>query len=1051
MAIYALYRQDFEGLSTATENPDGWTSNRSIAPTVTYLPAQAPSGVKSLGANLENDAPAGTQTVLLSKTLTTVNGRSYTIKARYFNRVSGTSTNIRVGAGTSYGTGLTAAQGVTVNPTYTFTASSTSTTIRLSVDNTDNVGTLGLWDIVLVQWSDATANTVAAPNPSMIPSDLLPGASLPFQWSFQDPQLGTGDRQSAFQILLTKDGTQVWDSGKRAYFSESYTMDNSEYYADLGSYSWRVRTWDLSDSASAYSTASTFTINHVFQVPETPIITSWETTRASNAPLYMTFQYRSGDPGFNDPMSQAYLQIRDPTAPLGVYAYSATWLASGGGTLNLTSLGGDNYAITVPANLLTVGKTYNVQLDTTDTYPGGGQSATTTLTVIAPPNAPTLNSHGMFYAHEPATFTWNYNASATSGGQQAYEVYTKIAGGTEVLQASVSGSATSYTLPANTLTAGYEYTWRVVTYGLGGGSATSTWGTVNLAYQNDNPTVTLNPITFFNATAAKTISWVYNGNDVNDPQSKYQVVIKEGSTVVHDSGSVTSAATSYNIPANTLQNNKTYTVTVTVTDTRWNESVIQIGRDILHPAEAINIGDYEAAGYWTNSLGTVVPSTTYPRTGSTALYQSGNFTQNSSYHQFSRSALGLVPGASYTLTGYAAHNRAVNNRESQSSFFVNQTGISGVVSTPYTHASNAAVGQQTYQPVTYKFTPGSDDVIYIYLQMATLGGGSSNSRTYWDDIALSRDAWTETVPTIYNTTPATGSASLTFKTNYTPSSPTVVHRTDFIAQNTAILDWNFVDPNTDQADAQTAYQVVITRTSDSVVVHDTGKVTSTATQYTLPAATLANGVTYRWQVYTWDSFNVQSPPSAPDTFNTAADVTITITSPVDGVVLDTNQVAVNWSVAIFGADTQSHRQIKVYRTDTGALVTDTGLVASTSTSYTATGLLSDILYRIEVQIRSSAGVYSNVAQVTVFPDYVNPNEPTATLSTIGAQVTVVVTNPAATGLRPDVVTNEIWRAPNIGLSAGQFVKIGEASPNGSFTDYLVGANSTYLYYVKAVS
>ncbi len=68
------------------------------------------------------------------------------------------------------------------------------------------------------------------------------------------------------------------------------------------------------------------------------------------------------------------------------------------------------------------------------------------------------------------------------------------------------------------------------------------------------------------------------------------------------------------------------------------------------------------------------------------------------------------------------------------------------------------------------------------------------------------------------------------------------------------LTWTFADP--DSGDSQSAYQVVFK--ADGVTVHDSGKVTGTAGNYTLPSGIItgATGIAYTWTVRTWDQNDV---------------------------------------------------------------------------------------------------------------------------------------------------------------------------------------------------
>ncbi|WP_218276298.1 hypothetical protein, partial [Pseudomonas sp. FW305-BF6] len=88
-----------------------------------------------------------------------------------------------------------------------------------------------------------------------------------------------------------------------------------------------------------------------------------------------------------------------------------------------------------------------------------------------------------------------------------------------------------------------------------------------------------------------------------------------------------------------------------------------------------------------------------------------------------------------------------------------------------------------------------------------------------------------------------------------------------ITTTTPTLDWSFSDSNA--GDIQSAYQVRVrdTAAAAGVYVHDTGKVTSTLTDYVVPSGNLVVGKTYTWEVMTWDEAGTQSAWSSPEYFS----------------------------------------------------------------------------------------------------------------------------------------------------------------------------------------
>lgn len=72
--------------------------------------------------------------------------------------------------------------------------------------------------------------------------------------------------------------------------------------------------------------------------------------------------------------------------------------------------------------------------------------------------------------------------------------------------------------------------------------------------------------------------------------------------------------------------------------------------------------------------------------------------------------------------------------------------------------------------------------------------------------------------------------------------PTIVHRFDDV----------------DESEAQTAYQYVIEDTETGAVIHDTGKVTSTQSFFSVPASLLTWAKSYKFKVRVWDKYDTAS-------------------------------------------------------------------------------------------------------------------------------------------------------------------------------------------------
>lgn len=285
--------------------------------------------------------------------------------------------------------------------------------------------------------------------------------------------------------------------------------------------------------------------------------------------------------------------------------------------------------------------------------------------------------------------------------------------------------------------------------------------------------------------------------------------------------------------------------------------------------------------------------------------------------------------------------------------------------------------------------------------------------------------------------------------NQAPSAPILAPRSNFDATTSVPLSWTFVDA--DPGDAQTAYELEIINASTEAVVVSTGKVVSGVASRTITAGTLTNGVSYLWKVRTYDSSDVVGAWSDPGAFSTAAGGTLTITAPTAdypaGVVTD--DYAVTWSVA--GATQAAYRVILV-RVGTGATVTDTGWVASTSTTYTVTGMLSDVEYEIRVQARNASAVTTNQDTRRIVPSYATPEVPLIEITPRGdlgyTLVQVDNVTPLGPSDRPPATGNEVYRRVE---GAESWDLLSAVALDAQYRDYTAASGVTYEYKARAIA
>jgi len=118
-----------------------------------------------------------------------------------------------------------------------------------------------------------------------------------------------------------------------------------------------------------------------------------------------------------------------------------------------------------------------------------------------------------------------------------------------------------------------------------------------------------------------------------------------------------------------------------------------------------------------------------------------------------------------------------------------------------------------------------------------------------------------------------GNVAVRLESDAAPNAPTLPSYGSCFLTSTPTLSWTFSDP--DPGDTQSAYRVQIVRASDNAVVIDTGKVTSSASQYTVPASTSPSSTSALWssgayqfkyRVKVWDRADAESPWSSYASF-----------------------------------------------------------------------------------------------------------------------------------------------------------------------------------------
>lgn len=191
------------------------------------------------------------------------------------------------------------------------------------------------------------------------------------------------------------------------------------------------------------------------------------------------------------------------------------------------------------------------------------------------PNAPILASKSNFVATKVQTLSWTFSDSDPGNSQSAYElIIIRVSDGVTIRNTGkVVSTSSNYNLPANTLTNGNDYQWKVKTWDNSDAEGPySSLGTFTCAAA---PTATLtspssdgNTIT----TSKITAGWNFNDSESGRTQSKYQVRLTDSSdNELWNSGQVSDANARALTCNYTLANNTSYKLKITV----WNDLGIQ--------------------------------------------------------------------------------------------------------------------------------------------------------------------------------------------------------------------------------------------------------------------------------------------------------------------------------------------------------------------------------------------------------------------------------------------------------------------------------------------
>lgn len=197
-----------------------------------------------------------------------------------------------------------------------------------------------------------------------------------------------------------------------------------------------------------------------------------------------------------------------------------------------------------------------------------------------------------------------------------------------------------------------------------------------------------------------------------------------------------------------------------------------------------------------------------------------------------------------------------------------------------------------------------------------------------------------------------------------------------VPTQTPLLSWKHNPGSANNS--QAAYQVIIVRQSDSNVMYDSGKVTSTVQSMTVPSgASLAFGTAYQWRVRTWDTEDLVSPYSSNALFKPNQAPSVSVTSPIGTV--PTSTPLVEWNYTDPESSPQLQYRVILYTTD-AEIIHDSTIVSGTATSYQVPNgiLFNNTDYEVGVIVWDSDQTFSDEAISAFRVEFISPSAPDVT-------------------------------------------------------------------------
>lgn len=229
-----------------------------------------------------------------------------------------------------------------------------------------------------------------------------------------------------------------------------------------------------------------------------------------------------------------------------------------------------------------------------------------------------------------------------------------------------------------------------------------------------------------------------------------------------------------------------------------------------------------------------------------------------------------------------------------------------------------------------------------------------------------------------------------------------------------------------------------------------GIIASSVSSHTTTPGTWLNGETRLWRVRTWGAHADPGPWSVNGTIVLSSKPTVAINSPDNVTPVNSASVTVVWGY--FDAEGTLQAQWKVWLRDAFGTLLESDAGNGTIGQYTfKTAVKDGQIYTIDVQVRDSAGSWSDIESTDFSVDYAEPPEPTAEITWDEESGSVLVEGMvfAAEVGEVEAAYLRVWRSVDGGNTWS--LAIDNAPPGTVSTDHIPPLNSTVQYKLEAVS